>query len=103
MIPFVTTDALGQSWYDSTVYKDGRNIGVYRYASLFNKLHGKLIDKDGISTIGNEVKKRKFINHIPQAIHNYMPSYLHDEMRFPDIIKMAEEYEVANKGIESKA
>ena len=31
-----------------------------------------------------------------------MPPYLHDEMRFPDIIKMAEEYEVANKGIESK-
>lgn len=44
---------------------DSRNLGIYRYVRILDKVQGKLLDKDGMRAVRNQVKRRQFMKHIP--------------------------------------
>jgi len=57
----------------------------------------KLIDKDGNQCISEEVKHRKFLNHLPDYMETTLVPQILDSWTFNDLVKKAESYEAARK------
>jgi len=58
-------DLLWKEWEAASPHKDGRHMGIKTFANWPEELQIKLIDKDRNQCIAEEVKSRKFLNHLP--------------------------------------
>jgi len=65
LIPSTRKDLLLKEWEAASPNKDGRHMGIKTFANWLEELQIKLIDKDGNQCISEEVKRRKFLNHLP--------------------------------------
>jgi len=72
LIPFTTKDLLWKEWEAASPNKDGRHVGIKTFANWLEELQIKLMDKNGNQCILEEVKIRKFMNHLP----DYMETIL---------------------------
>jgi len=72
LIPSTSKDLLWKEWEAATPHKDGRHMGIKTFANWLEELQIKLIDKDGNQCISEEVKRRKFLNHLPDYMETTM-------------------------------
>jgi len=72
-------------------------MGIKTFANWLEKLQIKVIDKDGNQCISEEVKHRKFLNHLPDYIETTLVLQILDNWIFKDLVKKAESDEAARK------
>jgi len=72
-------------------------MGIKTFANWLEEFQIKLIDKDGNQYISEEVKRRKFLNHLPDYMETTLVPQILDLWSFNDLVKKAESYEAARK------
>jgi len=72
-------------------------MGIKTFANWLEEVQIKLIDKDGNQCISEEVKRRKFRNHLPDYMETTLVPHILDSWTFNDLVKKAESYEAARK------
>jgi len=72
-------------------------MGIKTFANWLEELQIKLIDKNGNQCISEEVKHRKFLNHLPDYMETNLVPQILDSWSFNDLVKKAESYEPARK------
>jgi len=72
-------------------------MGIKTFANWLEELQIKLIDKDGNQCISEEVKRRKFHNHLPDYMETTLVPQILDSWTFNDLVKKAESSEAAGK------
>jgi len=72
-------------------------MGIKTVANWLEELQIKLIDKDGNQCISEEVKRRKFLNHLPDYMETTLVPQILNSWTFNDLVKKAESYEAARK------
>jgi len=88
LIHSTSTDLLWKEWEAASAYKDGRHMGIKTFANWLEELQIKLFDKDGNQYISQEVKRRKFLNHLP----DYMETTLvHQILNSMDVQRPCQE------------
>jgi len=97
LIPSTSKDLLWKEWEAASPHKDTRHIVIKTFANWLEELQIKLIDKDGNQCILEEVKGRKFLNHLPDYMETTLVPQILDSWTFNDLVKKAESYEVARK------
>jgi len=97
LIPSTSKDLLWKEWEAASPHKDGRQMGIKTFANWLKELQIKLIDKDGNQSISEEVKCRKFLNHLPDYMETTLVPQILDLWEFNDLVKKAESYEAARK------
>jgi len=97
LIPSNSKDLLWKEWEAATAHKDGRHMGIKTFANWLEELQIKLIDKDGNQCISEEIKRRKFLNHLPDYMETTLVPQILDSWTFNDLVKKAESYEAARK------
>jgi len=95
LIPFTTKDRLWQEWEAASPHKDSRHMGFKTFANLLEDLQIKLIDKDGKQCISEEVKRRKFLNHLPEYMVTTLVPQILDSLTFNDLVKKVKSWEAA--------
>jgi len=95
LIPSTSKDLLWKEWEAASHHKDGRHMGIKTFANWLEELQIKLIDKDGNQCISEEVKRRKFHNHLPDYMETTLVPQILDSWTFNDLVKKAESYEAA--------
>jgi len=70
-------------------------MGIKTFANWLEELQIKLIDKDGNQCILEEVKCRKFLNHLPDYMETTLVPHILDSWTYNDLVKKAESYEAA--------
>ena len=73
-------------------------MGVHRFGRALDDMESKLIDKQGRTSITNDVKISKFLNNILDIIKQFITPDLTDDMTYNDIITKSEQCEAANAG-----
>jgi len=97
LIPSTSKDLLWKEWEAASPHKDGRRMGYKTFANWLEELQIKLIYKDGNQCISEEVKRRKFLNHLPDYMETTLVPQILDSWPFNDLVKKAESYEAARK------
>jgi len=97
LIPSTRKDLLWKEWEAASPHKDGRHIGIKTFANWLEELQIKLIDRDGNQCISEEVKRRKFLNLLPDYMETTLVPQILDSWTFNDLVKKAESYEAARK------
>jgi len=97
LIPSTSNDLLCKEWEAASPNKDGRHMGIKTFANCLEELQIKLIDKDGNQCISEEVKRRKFLNHLSDYMETTLVPQILDSWTFNDLVKKAESYEAARK------
>jgi len=95
LIPSTSKDLLWKEWEAALPHKDGRHMGIKTFANWLEELQIKLIDKDGNQCISKEVKRRKFLNHLPNYMETTLVPQILDSWTFNNLVKKAESYEAA--------
>jgi len=72
-------------------------MGIKTFANWLEELQIKPIDKDRNQCISEEVKRRKFLNHLPDYMETTLVPQILDSWTFNDLVKKAESYEAARK------
>jgi len=72
-------------------------MGIKTFANWLEELQIKLIDKDGNQSISEEVKCRKFRNHLLDYMETTLVPQMLDSWTLNDLVKKAESYEDARK------
>jgi len=65
-------------------------MGIKTFANWLEELQIKLIDKEGNQCISEEVKRRKFLNHLPDYMETTLVPQRLDSWTFNDLVKKAE-------------
>jgi len=99
LIPSTSKDLLWKEWKAASPHKDGRHIGIKTFANWLEELQIQLIDKVGNQCISEEVKCRKFLNHLPNYVVTTLVPQILDSWTFNDMVKKAESYEAARKHV----
>ena len=97
LIPSTSKDLLWKEWEAASSHKDGRHMGIKTFANWLEELQIKLIDKDGNQCFSEEVKRRKFLNHLPDYMESSLVPQILDLWICNDLVKKAESYEAARK------
>jgi len=97
LIPSTSKDLLWKEWEAASPNKDRRHMGIKTFANWLEELQIKLIDKDGNQCISEEVKRRKFLNHLPHYMETTLVPQILDSWTFNDLVNKAESYEAARK------
>jgi len=97
LIPSTSKDLLWKELEAASPHKDGRHMGIKSFANWLEELHIKLIDKDGNQCIWEEVKRRKFLNPLPDYMETTLVPQILDSWTFNDLVKKAKSYEAARK------
>jgi len=97
LIPSTRKDLLWKGWEAASPHKDGRHMGIKTFANWLGELQIKLIDTDRNQCISEEVKRRKFLNHLPDYMETTLVPRILDSWTFNDLVKKAESYEAARK------
>jgi len=72
-------------------------MGIKTFTNWLEELQIKLIDKDGNQCISEEVKHRKFLNHLLDYMEITLVLQILDSWTFNDLVKKAEAYKAARK------
>jgi len=97
LIPTTSKDLLWKEWEAATPHKDGRHMGIKTFANWLEELQITLIDKDGNQCISEEVKCRKFLNHLPDYMETTLVPQILNSWTFNDLVKKAESYVAVRK------
>jgi len=97
LIPSTSKDVLWKEWETASPHKDGRHMGIKTFTNWLEELQIKLIDKDSNQCISEGVKRRKFVNHLPDYMETTLVPQILDSWTFNDLVKKAESYEAARK------
>jgi len=97
LIPSTSKDLLWKEWEAASPHKDGRHMGIKTFANWLEELQIKLNDKDGNQCISEEVKCRKFLNHLPDYMETALVPQILYSWTFNNLVKKAESYEAARK------
>jgi len=97
LIPSTTKDLLWKCWEAESPHKGGWHMGIKTFANWLEELQIKLMDKDGNQCISEEVKGRKFLNHLPDYMETTLVPQILDSWMFNDLVKKAESYEAERK------
>jgi len=95
LIPSTSKDLLWKDSEATSPHKDGRHMSINTFVNWREELQIKLIIKDGNQCISEEVKGRKFLNHLPDYIETTLVPQILDSWMFNDLVKKAESYEPA--------
>ena len=68
LIPSTIKDLLWNRWETANLYKEGRHIGINKFSNWLTEMQLKFIAKQGKKSISEEVKRRKFLNHLQQYV-----------------------------------
>jgi len=68
LIPSTSKNLLRTEWEAASLHKDGRYISIKSFANWLDELQIKRIDKNGNQCISEEVKRRKFLNPLPDCM-----------------------------------
>jgi len=72
-------------------------MGIKTFANCLEELQINLIEKDGYQCISEEVKRRKFLNHLPDYMETTLVPQILDSWTFNDLVKKAESHQAARK------
>jgi len=97
LIPSTSKDLLWKEWEAASPHKDGRHMSIKTFTNWLEELQIKLIDKDRNQSISEEVKCRKFLNHLLDYMETTLVTQIVDSWTFNDLVKKAESYEAARK------
>ena len=66
LISSTSKDLLRKKWETANPYNEGRHVGIKKFSNWLTEMQLKLIGKERKQRISEEVKRRKFLNHLPQ-------------------------------------
>jgi len=95
LIPSTSKDLLWKEWEAASPHKDSRHMDIKTFTKWLEELQIKLIAKNGNQCISEEVKRRKFLNHLPDYMETTLVPQILDSWTFNDLVKKAESYEAA--------
>jgi len=72
-------------------------MGIKTFANWLEELQIKLINKDVNQCNSEEVKCRKFLNHLPNYMETTLVPEILDSWTFNDLVKKEESCEAARK------
>jgi len=72
-------------------------MGIKTFTNWLEELQIKLIHKDGNQCISEEVKRRKFLNHLLDYMETTLVPQILDSWTSNDLVKKRESYEAARK------
>jgi len=90
LIPSTSKDLLWKEWEATSPHKEGRHMGIKTFANWVEELHIKLSDKYGNQCISKEVKRRKFLNHLPDYMEATLVPKILDSWTCNGLVKKAE-------------
>ena len=76
---------------------EGRHIGIKKFSNWLTEMQLKLIDKQEKQSISEEVKTRKFLNHLLQYIEATLMPQIKEDRTCEYLVQQAESCE-ASKG-----
>jgi len=97
LIPSTSKDLLWKEWEATLPHKDGRHMSIKTFANWLEELPIKFIDKDRNQCLSEQVKLRKFLNHLPDYMETTLVPQILDLWTFNDVVKKAESCEAARK------
>jgi len=97
LISSTSQDLLWKEWEAASPHKDGRHMGIKSFANWLEKLQIKLMHKEGNQCISEEVKCRKFLNHLPDYMESTLVPQILDIWTFNDQDKKVETNDAARK------
>jgi len=92
LIPPTSKDLQCKEWEAASLYKDGRHIDINTFTNWLEDLQIKLIDKDRNQCNLEEVKSRKFLNHLPDYTETTLVPQILDSWTFNDLVQKVESY-----------
>jgi len=94
LIPSTSKDLLRKELEAASPHKDRRQLGIKTFANCLEELQIKLLDKDGNQCISEDVKRRKFLNHLSDYMESTLVPQILDSWTFNNLVKKVESYEV---------
>jgi len=93
----MSKDLLWKEWEATSPHKDGRHMGIKTFANWLEELQINLIDNNRNQCHSEEVKCRKFLNHLPDYTETTLVPQILDSWTFNDLVKKAESYKAVRK------
>ena len=99
LIPSSSKDLLWKRWETANPYNEGRHIWIKKFSNWLAEIQLKLINKQGKQRISDEVKRSKFLNHLPQYMEATWISQIKEDWIYEYLVQQAESYEVSKRHI----
>ena len=94
LIPSTSKDLLWKRWETANPYNAGRHIRIKKFSNWLTEMQLKIIDKQGKQSISEEVKRRKFLNHLLEYMKATLISQIKEDWTYEDLVQQVESYEV---------
>ena len=91
--PFTSEDLLWKRWQTANPYNKGRHMGIKKFFNCLREMQWNLIGKQGKQHISEEVKRRKFLNHLPQYMEATLIPPIKEHRAYEYLVPQAECYE----------
>ena len=85
-ILFTRKDLLWKRWKTADPYNKGTHIGIKKFSNWLTEMQLKLIDKKRKQCISEEVKRRKFLNHLLQYIEDTFIAQIKEERTYEYLV-----------------
>ena len=92
LIASTSQDLLWKRWETANPYKKGGHIRMKKFSNWLTEMQLKLIDKQGKQSISEEVKRRKFLNHLPQCMEGTLISQIKENWTHAYQVEQLESY-----------
>jgi hypothetical protein len=99
LIPSTSKDLLWKRWETANPYNEGRHMGIKKFSNWLTEMQLKLIDKQGKQSISEEVKRRKFLNHLPPYMEATLIPQIKEDWTYEYLVQQAESYEASKRHI----
>ena len=70
-------------------------MGIKKFSNWLTEMQLKLIGKQGKQSISAEVKRRKFLKHLPQYMEATLISQIKEDWTYEYLVQQAESYEAS--------
>ena len=94
LIPSTSNHPLQKRWDTANSNNEGRHIGIKKFSNWLLEMHLKIISNQGKQSILEEVKRRKFLNHLEHYIDATLIPQIKEDQSYKYLAQQAELCEV---------
>ena len=95
LIPSPSKDLLWKRWETANPYNEGRHMGIQKFSHWLTEMQLKIIEMKGKQSISEEVKRRKFLNHLPQYMEATLIPQIKEDWTYEYRVQQAESYKAS--------
>ena len=95
LISSTSKDLLWKRWETANPYNEGRHMVIKMFSNWLTEIQLKLINKQGKQRISEEVKRSKFLNHLPQYMEATLIPQIKEDWTYMYLVQQVESYEAS--------